>query len=106
MKKAITEELVLELLDLNEPFKLHIDAFDFSIGGVLMQEGHRIDFESPKLNDTKKWYTVQEKEMTAVMYWHCTWRHYSLMITFIIKTNNITTSYFQTQENLTPKQAG
>ena len=38
---------------------------------------------------------------------HClrTWRHYLLGSKFIIKTDNVATSYFQTQKKLTPKQA-
>ena len=76
MKKAITEEPVLSLPDLNKPFELHTDASDFAIGGVLMQEGHPIAFESRKLNDTERRYTVQEKEMTAVIHCLRTWRHY------------------------------
>ena len=69
LKKAITEEPVFSLPDLNKPFELHTDASDFVIGGVLMQEGHPIAFESRKPNDTERRYTVQEKEMTAVI--HC-----------------------------------
>ncbi|RVW63082.1 Transposon Ty3-I Gag-Pol polyprotein [Vitis vinifera] len=47
-----------------------------AIGGVLMQEMHTIAFESRKLNDAKRRYTVQEKEMTAIVHCLCTWRHY------------------------------
>lgn len=38
---------------------------------------------------------------------HClrTWRHYLLRSKFMIKTDNVATSYFQTQKKLTPKQA-
>jgi len=67
LKKAITEELVLSPSDLNKTFELHMDASDFATGGVLMQEGHPITFESRKLNDTERQYPVQEKEMTAVI---------------------------------------
>jgi len=35
LRKAITEELVLSLPDLNKPFELHTDASDFAIGSVL-----------------------------------------------------------------------
>lgn len=31
----------------------------YAIGGVLMQEGHPIAYESRKLNDTERKYTVQ-----------------------------------------------
>ena len=74
MKKAIIEEPVLALTDLNKAFELHTNAFDFAIGEVLMQEGHPITFESWKLNDTNRRYAVQEKEMTAVVHCLYTWR--------------------------------
>ena len=101
MKKSFTEEPVLALADLNEPFELHTEAFDLAIGGFLMQEGHPITFESRKLNDTERRYMVQE---TVV---HClrTWRYYLLGSKLVIKTDDVATSYFQTQKKLTPKQA-
>ena len=70
-----------------------------------MQEGHHIAFESRKLNDTERQYNVQEKEMTAVVHCLRTWCHYLLGSHFIVKTDNVATSYFQTQKKLSPKQA-
>ena len=70
-----------------------------------MQEGYPIAFVSWKLNDTERRYTVQEKEMIAVIHCLRTWRHYLLASNFVIKTGNVATSYFQTQKKLTPKQA-
>ncbi|RVW44493.1 Retrovirus-related Pol polyprotein from transposon 17.6 [Vitis vinifera] len=105
LKKAVTEEPVLALPDHTKVFEVHIDASDFAIGGVLMQERHPIAFESRKLNDTEKRYTVQEKEMTAIVHFLRTWRHYLLGSHFIVKTDNVATSYFQTQKKLSPKQA-
>jgi len=49
---------VLRLPDVTKPFELDTDASDFAIGGVLMQEGHSIAFESRKLNDTERKCTV------------------------------------------------
>lgn len=105
LKMAVMEEPVLRLPDVTEPFELHTDASDYAIGGVLMQEGHPIAFESRKLNDAEKKYTVQEKEMTAVVHCLRVWRHYLLGSRFVIKTDNVATSYFQTQKKLSPKQA-
>jgi len=56
---------VLAFPDHAKPFEVHTDVSDYAIGGVLMQEGHPITYESRKLNDTERKYTVQEKEMTA-----------------------------------------
>lgn len=98
------EEPVLCLPDHRQPYEVHTDASDIVIGGVLMQEGHPIAYESKKLNDVKRRYTVQE-EMTAVVHYLRTWRHYLLGSRFVVKTDNVATSYFQGQKKLSPKQA-
>ncbi|GJS47412.1 putative nucleotidyltransferase, ribonuclease H [Tanacetum coccineum] len=103
--KEVIEELVLRLLDVTMSFELHTNASDFAIGGVLMQDRHPIAFESRKLYETKRKYTVQEKEMTAVVHCLRMWRHYLLGLRFMIKTDSIAMSYFQTQKKLSPKQA-
>ena len=70
-----------------------------------MQNGHLIAFESRKLNETERWYTVQGKEMTAIVHCLRVWRHYLLGSHFSIKMDNVATSYFQTQKKLSPKHA-
>ncbi|MCF8701922.1 retroviral-like aspartic protease family protein, partial [Corynebacterium sp. MC-10] len=105
LKAAISEEPVLALPDFSKTFEVHTDASDFAIGGVLMQDKHPIAFESRKLNETERRYTVQEKEMTAIVHCLRTWRHYLLGSKFIVQTDNVATSYFQSQKKLTPKQA-
>ncbi|RVW53882.1 Retrovirus-related Pol polyprotein from transposon 17.6 [Vitis vinifera] len=77
-------------------FEVHMDASDFAIEGVLMQDRHPIAFESHKLNDMERRYTMQENEMTAIVHCLCTWRHYLLGSHFIVKTDNVATSYFLT----------
>ncbi|KAL6340386.1 hypothetical protein AAG906_006039 [Vitis piasezkii] len=104
-KKVVTEEPVLALLDHTKVFEVHTDASDFAIEGVLMQDRHPIVFESHKVNDIERHYTVQEKEMTTIVHCLHTWRHYLLGSHFVVKTNNVATSYFLTQKNLRPKQA-
>ncbi|KAJ4717218.1 Retrotransposon protein, putative, Ty3-gypsy subclass [Melia azedarach] len=105
LKKAIMEETVLALPDHTKSFEVHTDASDFAIGGVLMQEGRPIAFESRKLNEAERRYTVQEKEMTAIIHCLRVWRHYLLGNHFVVMTDNVATSYFQTQKKLSPKQA-
>nr|XP_016481085.1 PREDICTED: uncharacterized mitochondrial protein AtMg00860-like [Nicotiana tabacum] len=75
LKAAITEEPVLALPNFSKIFEVHTDASDFAIGDVLMQDKHPIAFESLKLNMKKQHYTVQEKDMTAIVHCLRTWRH-------------------------------
>lgn len=87
------------------PFEVHTYSFDFAIGGVLIQGKHPIAFESWKLNNTERQYTVQKKEMTAVVHHLRIWRHYLLGFKFVVKKDNVATSYFKCQKKLSPKQA-
>jgi len=105
LKRAVTEEPVPALPDFSKPHEVHTDASDFVIGGVLMQEGHPVAHESQTLNDIERRYAVQEKEMTTVVHSLRVWRNYLLGSRFVVKTDNIATSYFQTQKKLSPKQA-
>lgn len=105
LKRVVTKDSVLHLSDCCRPFKVHTDASNFAIGDVLVQDEHSIAYESRKLNDTKQRYTVQEKEMTVVVHYFRTWRHYPLGIKFVVRMDNVATSYFLTQKKLSPKQA-
>ncbi len=49
LKKKHPFAHVLRFLDFINPFEVHIDASDFAIGKVLMQDGHLITFENKKL---------------------------------------------------------
>jgi hypothetical protein len=41
------------LLEFDKDFEMHSDASDFAIGGVLMQDGRPMAFESKKLSETE-----------------------------------------------------
>ena len=53
LKEAISTEPVLQLPDLDLPFEVQTDALDKALGGVLVQEGHPMAFESRKLNNAE-----------------------------------------------------
>ena len=105
IKQAVTSEPVLRLPDFELPFEVHTDASDRALGGVLVQEGHPIAYESRKLKEAEQRYSAHEKEMTAVV--HCLeiWKHYLLGTKFVVVTDNVANTYFKTQKKLTPKQA-
>uniref|UniRef100_A0A803LYG3 Reverse transcriptase/retrotransposon-derived protein RNase H-like domain-containing protein n=1 Tax=Chenopodium quinoa TaxID=63459 RepID=A0A803LYG3_CHEQI len=48
LKDSVVKELVLALPNPNKPFEVETDASDFALGGVLLQDGHPIAFESRK----------------------------------------------------------
>jgi len=49
LKKKHSFAFVLRFLDFIKPFEVRINANDFAIGKVLMQDGHPITFKSKKL---------------------------------------------------------
>ncbi|KAK3043171.1 hypothetical protein RJ639_001604 [Escallonia herrerae] len=82
-----------------------LHASDFALGGVLMQEGHPVAYESRKLNEAERRYTTHEKELLAVVHCLRIWRHYLLGSSFIVRTDNTAVSHFLSQSKLTSKQA-
>ncbi|KAK3016950.1 hypothetical protein RJ639_007326 [Escallonia herrerae] len=80
-------------------------AFDFALGGVLMQECHPVAYESRKLNEAERRYTTHEKELIAVVHCLKIWRHYLLSFSFIVRTDNTVVSHFLSQSKLTSKHA-
>lgn len=103
LKDKFTEEPVLALLKYDKLFEVQTDVSDYAMGWVLMQDGHLVAYESRKLNDKERNYSAHEKEMTAIVHYLRTWRHYLLGMSFLVKTNNVSSTYFKTQSKLTPK---
>ena len=68
MKEVMGTCPVLALLDYKLSFVLECDASGEGIGVVLMQGGHPIVFESRKLSQPKRLYSIYDKEMLAIMH--------------------------------------
>lgn len=101
----MTRGLVLGLVDVTKPFQVEIDALNYALGGILLQEGHPIAYESWKLNSAKRRYTISEKEMLVVVHCLKVWRQYLLGLCFVVKTDNSTICHFFSKSKLTSKQA-
>src|SRR5262249_19201545 len=93
-KMAVATEPVLRLPDFELPFEVHTDASDGAIGGVLVQEGHPVAYESRKFKDAEQRYSTHEKEMLAVVHCLLLWRVYLLGTKFVVKTDNVANTYF------------
>jgi hypothetical protein len=75
LKVILVKAPMLKLPDFDKDFEIHSDAFDFAIGGVLVQEGRSMAFEKKKLNETEQRWPTHEKEMWAVIHCLKIWGH-------------------------------
>ena len=69
LKTTMTRGHVLKFVDVSKPFEVETDTSNFTLGSVLIQEGHPIAYDSQKLNDAERRYTIFEKQMLAIV--HC-----------------------------------
>jgi hypothetical protein len=53
LKGILVKAPVLKLPDFDQNFEIHSDASNFAIGGILVQEGRPVAFESKKLSETE-----------------------------------------------------
>ena len=53
LKRRLTSTPVLKFPEFKKPFEVHIEASDFATGGVIMQEGRLVAFESKKFRTLK-----------------------------------------------------
>ncbi|KAK4409345.1 hypothetical protein Sango_0007500 [Sesamum angolense] len=105
LKRKMVTDPVLALPDMSKPFAVETDTSDSTLGGVLMQDNHPVTFESRKLKDVERRYSVHEKELMAVVHCLRLWHHYLLGSPFVVKTDNTAVSHFMTQPKLTSREA-
>ena len=104
LKRRLTSTPVLKFPEFKKPFEVHTDASDFAIGGVLMQEGRLVAFESKKLSNVERRWPTHEKEMWAIVHCLKLWQHYLGLEYTKVYTDNVSVRYFETQPKITPKQ--
>jgi hypothetical protein len=104
LKGILVKAPVLKLLDFDRDFENHSNASDFAIGGVLVQKGRPMAFESKKLSEMERRWPTHEKEMWAVIHCLKTWGHYIGSKDVVVWTDNVTLKYFATQPKLSSKQ--
>eukprot|EP00253_Pinus_taeda_P004503 PITA_04503 len=67
LKDRLCTAPVLALPDLQQPFEVETDAFDYAVGAVLTQDGHPVAYHSETLLDTVRKYPTYDKEMYSIV---------------------------------------
>ena len=80
------------------------DASAKAIGVVLIQDGHLVAYESKKLNRAQQNYSTYERELFAIIYALCKWRHYLYGESCEIFTDHKSLKYLFTQKELNMRQ--
>jgi hypothetical protein len=55
------------LPDLQKPFKIEIDVFDYVIDVVLTQQGHLVAYHNEMLSNVVRRYPTYEKDMYSIV---------------------------------------
>lgn len=104
LEKKLTTTPILRVPNPNGEFEVITDALGEGLGGVLMQEGKVIAYESRKLKPYEQNYASHDLELAAVVYPLQMWRHYRLEKPFELKTDHHSLKYLFTQPNLNAQQ--
>jgi hypothetical protein len=93
LKQKLTEAPLLCTPDESLHYEVVTDASDLGLGGVLLQEGQLVAFESRKLNDAELNNQTTEKEMLAVVHALRVWRCYLEGAEFTVYTDHVSNPY-------------
>jgi hypothetical protein len=88
LKQRLCSALVLSLPDLQHPFEIETDSFDYVVGIVLTQHSHPVAYHSETLSDTFLKYLTYDKEMYYIVQVFRKWRHYILGKETVIHTDH------------------
>ena len=75
------------------------------LGGVLIQEGNVICYESRKLKDHEKKYATHDLELETIVHAMRIWRHYLLNSIFELRLDHHNLKYLFEYPNLNAHQA-
>ena len=59
---------MLTLPELQQPFEIKTDAFDYAVGAVLTQQGHPVAYHSETLSDIIHKYPTYDKERYSIVH--------------------------------------
>lgn len=104
LKQAVSNPLVLALLDFSKTFVVECDAFGLGIGVVLMQDHRLLAFHSQALKGRSLHFSTYEKEFLALVIAVKRWRPYLVGKPFVTKTDQQSLKFLLEQRVRTPTQ--
>jgi hypothetical protein len=104
LKELLTSAPVLKIADPNESFVVCTDTCKEGIGGVLMQNGHFIGYESKKLKKHERNYATHDLELASIVHALSMWRHYLTGKKFESRRDHIGLNYLFEQPRLNSRQ--
>jgi len=95
LKHLLTNTPILSIADPNKDYVVCTDASKEGVGGVLMQEGKVIPYESRKLKEHEQNYSTYDLELATVIHTLKMWWHYLMGRKFLLLTDHHSlTNYF------------
>jgi hypothetical protein len=105
LKKKITERPILVLPKFEKTFQVRCDASGVAIGAVLSEDNRPVAYFSEKLNETKRKYSIYDKEFYAIMQALKKWIHYLVPREFVLYSDNQALQFITRQEKLNQRHA-
>jgi len=93
LKELLTTAPILKIEEPYKDFVVCTDACNEGLGGVLIQEGHVIAYESRKLKIHEKNYATYDLELAAIIHALKMWHHYLIRRRFLLMSYNISLRY-------------
>eukprot|EP00253_Pinus_taeda_P019694 PITA_19694 len=88
LKHLLTTVPILSIADPSKDYVVCTDASKEGVGGVLMQEGKVIAYESRNLKEHGQKYSPYDLELAVVIHALKTWRHYLMGRKFLLLTDH------------------
>eukprot|EP00253_Pinus_taeda_P005649 PITA_05649 len=105
LKHLLTTTPILSIADPNKDYVVCTDTSKEGLGGVLMQEGKVIAYESRKLKEHEQKYSSYDLELAAVIHALKMWRHYLMGRKFLLFTDHHSLTNYFSQPTLNARQA-
>eukprot|EP00253_Pinus_taeda_P029145 PITA_29145 len=105
LKHLLTTSPILSIADPNKDYVVCTDASKEGVGGVLMQEGKVIAYESRKLKEHAQKYFAYDLELAAIIHALKMWRHYLMCRKFLLLTDHHSLTNYFSQLTLNARQA-